>query len=148
MQYANIGKRFLAFLLDLLIWFVLTTIVYALLLAFFSALLTSVTTSSEASDQLFWLIFIIVGWLYHSINHNSPRQATLGKRAFGLTVSDLNGNKISFARATGRYFAFVFFTAFALADFLPVPFTEKSQALHDLIAGTVVIEKNTKSKSQ
>ncbi|MFB2982370.1 RDD family protein [Microseira sp. BLCC-F43] len=148
MQYANIGKRFLAFLLDLIISFVLASIVYALLLAFFSALLTSVTTSSEASNQLGFLILIVVGWLYHSINHNSPRQATLGKRAFELIVCDLNGNKISFARATGRYFAFVFFTLSALADFLPVPFTQKSQALHDLIAGTVVIEKNTKSQSQ
>lgn len=146
MQYANIGKRFLAFILDLIIWFVLASIVYALLSAFFPALLTSIT-SNEARDQLAFLIFIIVGWLYHSINHYSPRQATLGKRAFELTVSDLKGNKISFGRATGRYFAFVFFTLTALSDFLPVPFTDKSQALHDLIAGTVVIEKNTKSQS-
>jgi uncharacterized RDD family membrane protein YckC len=146
MQYANIGKRLLAFLLDLIIWFVLASIVYALLLVFFSALLTSITTSSEASEQLGFLIFIIVGWVYHSINHSYPRQATLGKRAFGLTVSDLNQNKISFGRATGRYFAFVFFTLLALADFLPLPFTEKSQALHDLISGTVVIEKKHPKK--
>lgn len=76
----------------------------------------------------------------------SPRQATLGKRAFELKVSDLNGNKISFGRATGRYFAFVSFTVFFLADFLPVPFTEKSQSLHDLITGTVVFEKKQQKK--
>ncbi|MEG4320342.1 MULTISPECIES: RDD family protein [unclassified Microcoleus] len=146
MQHANIGKRFLAFLLDLIIWLVLTSIIYGLVSGFlpavFPALFRDITTTSPAaSDQLFWLIFIIVGWPYHSINHSSPRQATLGKRAFGLIICDLNENKISFGRATGRYFCFVLFTTLVLVDFLPVPFTDKSQALHDLITRTVVIER-------
>lgn len=139
MQYANIGKRSLAFFLDLIIWFVLAVIVYALLSLFFPVLFTGVTT--EASNELGSFIFIIVGWIYYSLSHSSPRKATLGKRAFGLTVSDLNENKISFGRATARYFAFVFFTGLVLVDFLPVPLTETSQALHDLITGTLVVEK-------
>ena len=146
MKYANIGKRSLAFLFDLITWLVLTSIVYGLVVGFVPALFPALfrditTTSTGASDQLFWLIFIIVGWPYHSINHSSPRQATLGKRAFGLIVSDLNENKISFGRATGRYFCFVLFTALVLVDFFSVPFTENNQALHDLITRTVVIEK-------
>ncbi|MEG4917541.1 RDD family protein [Microcoleus sp. B7-D4] len=139
MQYANIGKRFFAFLFDLIIWFVLAVIVYALLSLLFPVLFTSVTTA--VSNELGFLVLIIVGWIYYSISHSSPRKATLGKRAFGLTVSDLNENKISFARATARYFAFVFFTGLVLVDFLPVPLTETSQALHDLITGTLVVEK-------
>ncbi len=146
MQYANIGKRSLAFFLDLIIWLVLTSIIYGLVAGFFPALFPALfkditTTSTGASDQLFWLIFIIVGWPYHSINHSSPRQATLGKRAFGIIVSDLNENQISFSRATGRYFCFVLFTVLVLVDFLSVPFTDNNQALHDLITRTVVIEK-------
>ncbi|MEG4855086.1 RDD family protein [Microcoleus sp. B5-D4] len=146
MQYANIGKRSLAFFLDLIIWLVLTSIIYGLVTGFFPALFPALfkditTTSTGASDQLFWLIFIIVGWPYHSINHSSPRQATLGKRAFGIIVSDLNENQISFGRATGRYFCFVLFTVLVLVDFLSVPFTDNNQALHDLITRTVVIEK-------
>lgn len=146
MQYANIGKRSLAFFLDLIIWLVLTSIIYGLVTGFLPALFPALfiditTTSTGASDQLFWLIFIIVGWPYHSINHSSPRQATLGKRAFGLIVSDLNENKISFSRASGRYFCFVLLTVLVLVDFLSVPFTENSQALHDLITRTVVIKK-------
>ncbi|MEG3971552.1 RDD family protein [Microcoleus sp. T2B6] len=146
MRYANIGKRSLAFFLDLIIWLVLTSIIYGLVAVFIPALFPALfkditTTSTGASDQLFWLIFIIVGWPYHSINHSSPRQATLGKRAFGIIVSDLNENQISFGRATGRYFCFVLFTVLVLVDFLSVPFTDNNQALHDLITRTVVIEK-------
>jgi uncharacterized RDD family membrane protein YckC len=87
------------------------------------------------------LIFgsIVVKWLYFAIMESSARQATLGKSIMGLRVTDLNGNRISFGRASGRYFAkiisdFTFFIGYIMAGF-----TEKKQALHDMIAGTLVI---------
>jgi uncharacterized RDD family membrane protein YckC len=160
MPYANLGKRFLAFLLDIVVWFVLASIIYALLSLLFPVLFTGgvtndssqvatevASTSQAVSEELTGLVLLITGWLYYSITHSSSRQATLGKRAFGLTVTDLSGQKISFGRATGRYFSYIFFTSLFLSDFLPVPFTEKSQALHDLITGTLVLEKRRPSGS-
>jgi uncharacterized RDD family membrane protein YckC len=75
-------------------------------------------------------------WLYWALMESSPWQATLGKRMFGLRVTDLEGRRISFARATGRYFGKIFFIGFIFAAF-----TEKKQALHDMLAGCLVIKK-------
>jgi uncharacterized RDD family membrane protein YckC len=52
------------------------------------------------------LVFVLVGgWLYEAFMESSSYQATLGKMIFGMKVTDRNGNRISFARATGRHFA-------------------------------------------
>ncbi len=95
------------------------------------------------------ILFIIISnilttifiWLYYAIMESSGKQATLGKLALSLKVTDLNGNKISFARATGRHFAKIItdFT-FGIGYLMPL-FTEKKQTLHDMIAGCVVVKK-------
>jgi uncharacterized RDD family membrane protein YckC len=86
------------------------------------------------------LVNLVVGWLYYSGMESSSRQATLGKMALGLAVTDLNGNRISFGRATGRYFAKVISALILLIGFIMVAFTEKKQGLHDMIASTLVIK--------
>jgi len=80
----------------------------------------------------------LVSWIYEAALESSSYQATLGKMALGLKVTDLAGNRISFARATGRHFAkyvsgMIFFIGYIMAGF-----TERKQALHDMIAGTLV----------
>jgi uncharacterized RDD family membrane protein YckC len=77
-------------------------------------------------------------WLYEAFMESSSYQATLGKMIFGMKVTDLSGNRISFERATGRHFAkwlslFVF-----CIGYIMVGFTERKQGLHDLLAGTLV----------
>ena len=88
---------------------------------------------------LFGAVIGIAGtWLYEALMTSSVRQATLGKMIFGMRVTDLNGNRISFARATGRYFA-KWISAFTLLiGYIVAGFTERKQALHDMIAGTLV----------
>jgi len=88
-----------------------------------------------------FFILFIVNWPYFTIFESSNLKATPGKLALGLAVSDLAGNKISFARANGRYWSkllsvITFFVGFLLADITP-----KKQALHDIIAKTVVLRK-------
>jgi uncharacterized RDD family membrane protein YckC len=78
----------------------------------------------------------MANWLYWALMESSPWQATLGKRMLGLRVTDLQGRPISFARATGRYFGKIIFIGFIFAGF-----TEKKQALHDMLAGCLVIKK-------
>jgi uncharacterized RDD family membrane protein YckC len=77
-------------------------------------------------------------WLYEAFMESSSYQATLGKMIFGMKVTDLYGNRISFGRATGRHFA-KYISGFVLGiGFIMVGFTERKQGLHDIIAGTLV----------
>jgi uncharacterized RDD family membrane protein YckC len=89
-------------------------------------------------------LFVVLGiglqWLYYAMLESSEWQATLGKKILHLQVTDMFGKRMSFARASGRYFGKL------LNQLLPLPigfiiagFTEKKQALHDFIAGTVVV---------
>ncbi len=84
------------------------------------------------------LIGIAGGWLYEAFMESSTRQATLGKMIFGMRVTDLAGNRISFERATGRYFAKWVSTITLFIGYIMAGFSERKQALHDLLAGTLV----------
>jgi uncharacterized RDD family membrane protein YckC len=72
---------------------------------------------------------------------SSPQQATLGKMALGLKVTDLQGERLSFARATGRYFGKIVSSLILFVGFMMAGWTEKKQALHDIMAGTLVVKK-------
>lgn len=78
-------------------------------------------------------------WLYKSLMESGPRQATLGKLALGIKVTDLNGARISFGRATGRFFASLLSMLILCIGLLMAAFTHRKRALHDFIAGTLVV---------
>ena len=61
--------------------------------------------------------------------------------ALGIIVTDLNGNPISFGKANGRYWGKIISTLILLIGYIMAAFTEKKQALHDMMAGTLVIKK-------
>ncbi|MGB6469852.1 MAG: RDD family protein, partial [Candidatus Acidiferrales bacterium] len=68
-------------------------------------------------------------------------QGTLGKRALGLLVTDLEGRRVSFGRASGRYFGKIVSALILMIGFIMAGFTEKKQALHDMLAGCLVLRK-------
>ncbi len=78
-------------------------------------------------------------WLYYSLFESSKWQATVGKRALSLKVVDLDGNRISFLRATGRFFAKFLSRCIMMIGYLMIFWTKKKQALHDKIASTLVL---------
>jgi uncharacterized RDD family membrane protein YckC len=84
----------------------------------------------------FWLF---PAWPYFTLLERSKGQATLGKRLFGLRVTDLRGHRIGFGRANGRYWAKLFLCLPFLAGFIPIAFTPRKQGLHDLMAKTLVV---------
>jgi uncharacterized RDD family membrane protein YckC len=86
-----------------------------------------------------WVVDVLIGWLYEALLTSSSWQATLGKKALRLKVTDLDGRPISFARATGRHFAKIISGIPCAIGFIMVAFTEKKQGLHDMIAGTLVV---------
>jgi uncharacterized RDD family membrane protein YckC len=77
-------------------------------------------------------------WLYEAFMESSSYQATLGKMILGMKVTDLNGNRISFERATGRHFAKWLSGMILGIGYIMVAFSDRKQGLHDLIAGTLV----------
>jgi len=88
------------------------------------------------------LVMLVASWLYFALMESSALQGTLGKLALGLKVTDMQGQRISFARATGRYFGkFVSALIFCIG-FLMAAFTSRKQALHDLMAETLVMRKD------
>ncbi len=79
-------------------------------------------------------------WLYYALMESSKYQATLGKMALNIKVTDLAGNKLTFARATGRYFGKILSGLILCIGYLMVIWTEKKQGLHDILAKTLVVK--------
>jgi uncharacterized RDD family membrane protein YckC len=85
---------------------------------------------------------ILVSWLYYASMESSASQGTLGKMALGIMVTDLNGERISFGRASGRYFGQIVSALTLGIGFLMCAWTEKKQCLHDMMAGCLLHKKN------
>ena len=81
---------------------------------------------------------VLGSWLYEALMVSSARQATLGKMLFRLRVTDLAGNRLTFARASGRHFAKYVSGLTLCIGYIMAAFTDRHQALHDMIAGTLV----------
>src|SRR5947207_11226480 len=85
-------------------------------------------------------VSIAAGWLYQSLLESSSWQGTVGKKVLGLRVTDLNGNRIGFGKATGRYFGKIVSALILGIGFIMIAFTEQKQGLHDIMAGTFVLK--------
>ncbi|MGD0428346.1 MAG: RDD family protein [Candidatus Acidiferrales bacterium] len=93
--------------------------------------------------------FIVTSWLYFAFCESSTWQGTPGKKFIGLRVADLRGNRVTFGRASGRFFAgrfvahvpFLGSLYFAL-DCICAGLTSRKQALHDRFSGCLVLRKN------
>jgi uncharacterized RDD family membrane protein YckC len=84
------------------------------------------------------LVITLITWLYFALCESSVWQATLGKLALGIRVTDMHGARISLPRALGRYPAKYLSAIFLGVGFLMVAWTRRKQGLHDLLAGTAV----------
>lgn len=86
------------------------------------------------------LLSIVLAIGYYAGMESSASQATLGKQALGVKVTDLHGRRISFGRAVGRLFAKALSGIILGIGYIMIAFTEKKQGLHDMIAGTLVLK--------
>jgi uncharacterized RDD family membrane protein YckC len=85
------------------------------------------------------LIITVITWLYFALCESSRWQATIGKLALGIRVTDMHGARISLPRALGRYPAKYLSAIILGIGFLMVAWTQRKQALHDLVASTLVL---------
>jgi len=90
----------------------------------------------------FAAVALLIKWLYYAYLESGEKQATWGKQALGLYVTDLSGQRISFGRASGRFFAMMVTGMIPLGiGFIMAGFTERRQALHDMIASALVLKR-------
>ncbi len=88
-----------------------------------------------------YLFYFFAAALYYSLMESSSHQATLGKMALGIKVVDRDGGRLSFAHALGRWFAAALSYLTLYIGFLLAAFTHNKQALHDMVAGTFVVDR-------
>ena len=137
MSYAGFWKRFAALILDTII-FIIPTFIIGLI---FGIPLSATNLGEEGIEGLANVFGLFLGWLYNSIMDSSSKQGTLGKMALGIKVTDLNGNRIGFGKATGRYFGKILSVITLCIGYMMAGFTEKKQGLHDMMAGCLVVNK-------
>jgi uncharacterized RDD family membrane protein YckC len=145
-HYAGFWLRFVAILIDGIVLF---AVLFVPIRAFVAASgfsmgeMANPWVMRHAMRVFFFPRFfgLIVAWLYFALLESSSWQATLGKKALGLYVTDLNGQRISFGRATGRYFAKIVSNLTLCIGYIMAGFTARKQALHDIIAGCLVLRK-------
>ena len=145
-RYADFWMRFLAHFIDGVILTVCTMILGTLFGVSIGPLGTIAGDDGAAlADPLAGLFAIAValsfGWLYEAILLSSSYQATVSKMALGIVVTDMEGRRLSFGRATGRYFAKMVSSITFGLGYIIQPFTKNRQALHDIIVGTLVMNK-------
>lgn len=105
----------------------------------FSEMFTVMGYTSDFIIVLF--IYAVVKWLYYAQMEASPLQGTIGKMMMGIKVTDMDGNRLSFIKASGRHLA-KFISDFTLGiGYFMAGFTEKKQALHDRLSGCLVVKK-------
>ncbi len=91
---------------------------------------------------VFAVVSVLIQWLYHAYLESGEKQATWGKQALGLYVTDLMGNPVTFGRASGRFFAKMVTGMIPLGiGYIMAGFTERKQALHDMIASCLVLRR-------
>lgn len=151
--YAGFMKRLTAFLID--------SVIASLLAGIFAGVVVGLAAASDRlglwpesntglDDILGQLVITlmllgsaVIVWLYWAKQESSAKQATLGKQAVGILVTDLDGRRITFRRATVRHFAKLVSAFPALVGFLLMLVTKRRQALHDMLAKTLVMSLGT-----
>ena len=149
--YAGFWMRFIASVIDGVLLGIVNIIILVPFLGLVgltaAARATDVDMESEGAGLMIALLstyfismlaVVVAGWLYYALMESSARGATLGKMALGLRVTTLGGGRIGFGRATGRYFGKIV-SSILLIGYIMAAFTAQKQALHDMMAGCLVI---------
>ena len=133
MEYSGFWRRFAAYLVDYLLISVVGGIAFFILAAI----------ADDAGAVLGYVLWFVGFFVYFAYMESSESQATVGKIALGIQVTDLEGNRISFGKALGRNVAKILSALILYIGFIMAAFTAKKQALHDMLASTLVVKKGS-----
>lgn len=156
-NYASFGIRWVAQILDFIIlyiinWIVITPILAAVgfgvasandfdlesmsegdMIAAFTALMGALVAGSIA--------LYVIRVLYGAFMESSKFQATIGKLAVGIKVTGTDGSRLTFVKALLRHIGKIVSGMIIFIGYIMAAFTEKKQALHDMIASSIVVKK-------
>jgi uncharacterized RDD family membrane protein YckC len=153
--YAGFWLRVLAYLIDTIILgvFAIPILIGGAMLLGIGGMIANMPHNQDPFENglppafaLFLTLCVGVGifgtWLYFALLESSEWQGTAGKKALGLIVTDMAGQRVTFMRATGRHFGKIVTSFIPLGiGYAMAGFTQKRQALHDMIASTLVLRK-------
>lgn len=145
-EYAGFWMRFVAYLIDGII---LNVVIYFFIIIMGVFTVGPVLVMADDVDNIspialggsfMMILFVAVigSWLYYALQESSIHQATLGKRAMRLYVTMENGERINFTQASIRFFSKIISGLIFMVGYILAAFTERKQALHDIIAKTLV----------
>ncbi|HEX4075837.1 MAG TPA: RDD family protein [Candidatus Acidoferrales bacterium] len=147
--YAGFWIRGLAYLID---WFLIAIVSVSVILG---PLMGLGAIPANASYTWFMalnrqtiairLLIFMLSWLYFALLESSAWQATIAKKALGLVVADLEGRRVTFTRASYRYLGKLVFGTIFYFGFLFATFTPRKQALHDILAKSLVLKRPRRS---
>ena len=155
-NYAGFWLRFVAIIIDGIIIGVAQSFIIVPLLAAVGFGFASGAENMDFSDPEqaaglvatiaafiggYWILAMCIQILYFTFMESSKFQATIGKMALGLIVTDMNGGKLDFSKAFIRNLCKIISNVTLLIGYIMAGFTEKKQALHDMIASTLVVKK-------
>jgi uncharacterized RDD family membrane protein YckC len=155
-NYAGFWKRFLAVIIDGILigcvrWIIILPILGTMGIGVASELQSLDSDDPSTALPLIGTIMAMVGisalistaiWLlYYSFMESSKYQASVGKLALGIIVTDTEGNKLDFSKAFVRNICKIISSMIMFIGYIMAGFTEKKQALHDIIASTLVVNK-------
>ncbi|GIO31570.1 hypothetical protein J2TS6_27110 [Paenibacillus albilobatus] len=150
-MYASFWKRLLAYCLDLivvwLIFFVLKSAFYRIRGIYAQHLLNQGASIEDLkhvidfdiSKNVALILILIFCWLYFALMESSRRQATWGKKWVGLIVVNEMYERLSFGKASARFWSKMLSSLILCAGYIMVLFTPYRQSLHDKIAKTYVV---------
>jgi len=140
--YAGFWKRVAAYIVDYLILMVVSLVVGAIFSVMTIGAASSGSQAAAVASQLIsGLVTFVLTAGYYAWFHASAGGATPGKMAIGIKVVRLQGERISIARAIGRYFASILSAVLLCVGYIMAAFTERKQGLHDIICDTVVVDR-------
>jgi len=142
--YAGFWRRVIAYFIDAIVLSIVLGIVFGILGAIAGAALSGGNSDNAGGaiaglGAVLYILLIVAVWLYFALMESGSKQATLGKMALSIKVTDLDGRRISFGRATGRFFGKIISGMILYIGYMMAGWTAKKQALHDMMAGTLVV---------
>lgn len=148
LPYAGFWLRFVAFLLDQLILMgVMMGVGFVVGMFVGVASVNSGGRSPGAKSAAALvplamnLVSFVATFLYYTLQEAGSAQATFGKRAAGIIVTNDSGNRISYGQAVGRFFGKWISWIILGFGFFMAGWTQRKQALHDMMAGTLVVRR-------
>jgi uncharacterized RDD family membrane protein YckC len=154
--YAGFWLRLVAYIIDYIIIYVVQSFIFIPVLGLmgisFASKMDDMGTMSDAETMgmvasmiavagATALLTTVIALLYWSLMESSKYQATVGKIALGLKVTDLDGNSLDFVKSLIRNVCKIISGMILFIGYIMAGFTEKKQGLHDIIAGTLVVKK-------